>query len=703
MTIHENTHNEQAEENIIDEQKEVVHENTAIEDINIDRDNSQEETEENENPSVPLSFTYVIAITADAGKEKEQLLKAQAQQKSEQIPPLKTQPKKKFSLASFKQSIAQKSTTSNKVKKAKKPKVEIPPNSAASHSFAAKSMAYSALFAATLLFSLTFFFYSFTDVSVKEQFITTLDSVLQGGSLLAPLLSSGQYSETFPFIFWFVAAIEKVPFINTLNIFALADALSVFLFVSALFFMAISMRQSARVALGASCIGLIFYAGYGFIASNQLIFENTLFASFMIFSLACFFRAWIKNSSSIRLMLAFVFLALAFLTHGIFALVLPCAISIVFLIFHGHFRRINDKDGIIGLLLFFILVGAWVGMLYFSNQSAYLLQLFDLTALQNAITQEWQIHTKFHYLLILFILMLPFFPVPLLVSWIKNAKTSVKALRYSRYSALKELELDRLVRIENKEKNTKLDKEKYTQYIRSTAVLFLYVANIVTFGLLLILPVEAITYLPTLFALLAVLLSRSIMSFSVRASIVYGFYLAIILLIVGCVLLPIFALPYIEKLIPLSFIPEDLHTFLYNTPVLSFMSAVILMSSLYFFLIKKYYPQKILYTFTISLLFIVALTQFILHPNISIFSEESPTPDSHSESIVETTAEPTPTPPETLPENSSETPATIPNTSEIQNSPETPASEPEAVDNPEETSNNNETHNPIRQTFFFML
>ncbi len=561
-----------------------------------------------------------------------------------------------------------------KVKKEKKVKIvkEIKPNTEESFSLLSYSLAFFLVVLVSLFFSLPSFVGYYNGTSFlylnEMQFLKALAFMAEGSefsenmrhvlvfsdlsflaripfvSYFAPMLEAGQYLLMYPFAFIFVALIEQLPSLPMTSLLLVAGALAQLLFALSIFFLASSMRYSSRVALGAVCIALVSLYMYSLYSYENLLFIDLLFAAFINFSYLFFHRAWVRKSytfSTLLLILAFFFVALAFFTKGFTALLLPFAVTVVFLLLHGHFRRINDRDGIVGFVLFLVTIGIWIAVLYQSGQTKYLIELFGLTGFSFAnfefsqiMNHDWQTLFRLDkaavYLSTFCMVFLFFLPIPIFSEWrvyFKNFYKKFKQARYSNFLLLEAQKEGNAPDVEQDE-NSPSYKEKYNDYMQASGALFLYTSLFVGLLIFIFTGTKDISSMLILMPAMSIVLSRSLMKFKPRPSKAYGIYLIVLLLSLSFCLLPAMGLDYIKEYLPqvVEALPEFILTWYAIVPSLSYMGLGIVGLCICLVVMTKYYPQRNLYVFSLASCLIAMLAYFTVIPTISVYMADNELP-----------------------------------------------------------------------------
>ncbi len=562
-------------------------------------------------------------------------------------------------------------------KKIGKPKIikEILPNTAESYSFSSYFFSFFIAIALSVFFSLPYFVSLFEETSFlylfEMQFMEALNymnpdgeyasemkvqfafsklyllSFIPGLSYLVPILDKGQYLLMYPLPFSFMALVDYLPYTSYSMLLPVGTAISQILFVCTIFLCGITMRLSSRASLGAVCISLISLYLYALFTYKSLLFIDLLFASFCNLSLLFFYKAWIKRSSFFFLLFAFFFMALAFLTKGSLAILLPLCVSITFLILHGNFRRINDKDGIAGLFLFLFILLIWFAVIYGSGKTKYFIELFALGDFSSVkfefseifakIKNIFSLHSIHLYLSIFCIIFLFFLPIPIFSEWKGYFKNLIIKFKLGRASNLSFIENNAIEKT-NDPQIIQDSKERFAEYVQASAMMFYYCVLIVGLCLFIIKDSSDFTPIIILMPSVSLLLSKSFMKFKPKTVKAYTIYWAVLLLLAGFLLLPSMAMAYIRQYFPtiVESVPELIIALYTIAPTLSFVGIGFIIFALVLFFMQKNYPQRVLHVFTTLSCAMAFLAYFTVIPSVSVYmaDNELPMPKQNDSEII---------------------------------------------------------------------
>lgn len=238
-------------------------------------------------------------------------------------------------------------------------------------------------------------------------------------------LNGMPYAETLPLFFWGVMLIDTIPHIDMPQAFFLSTAFFTVLFLTSTWVLARGLGYSKQIAFAS---GLIILSTFSLVGLNNYICMDLLFASFINISILCFYRAWRKKSSPFWLTIAFIFMAFAVMTQGLFAFTMPLAASLLFLIWIGKAGRLNKREGLIGFILLLCIILSWISYLVLHEQNDYINTLIH-EQISSPLVGMSNNQPPWFYLLALPILFAPWISIILFANWFKAPKNFIASIK----------------------------------------------------------------------------------------------------------------------------------------------------------------------------------------------------------------------------------------------------------------------------------
>lgn len=253
-----------------------------------------------------------------------------------------------------------------------------------------------------------------------------LHSVAQSSWLAPTALENGAWSlPQWPAFYWWIGLIAFIPGLESWLL-PLAEALAALLAVLGVW----GLAHAAGFGLRAAFAGAVVLLCTPIFAPLPHFMGPAPFAAgCLLLALICFCHGWLAKFSFFSLPLAFIFTALAGLAGGLLHFALPLLASLVFLIWHGNFKRAHSLDAILGFVLMLAIIGGWLGWLSLAKDTGdYLPRLFGASMDFN-----WPPHELWWLAILLGILgSLPWLLSVLGVSWLQVIRQSGTALKQSR-------------------------------------------------------------------------------------------------------------------------------------------------------------------------------------------------------------------------------------------------------------------------------
>lgn len=197
----------------------------------------------------------------------------------------------------------------------------------------------------------------------------------------------------------------------------LMSSLSELFFLLTTWGLALTAGYQKRGAFAAVCVLMVVLS----LAGLPPEAGTTLFSgSLILLSLTFLYKGWISSFAPLSLGIGFAFAAVATCSAGLAGLVLPLAISLIFLIWRGTFRRAGAMDGAIGFGIMLVLLCArWAWLALFQEQGGKeeLLQMVNTAflepinaAVQSKLLDWWRIFPTLVVITLPFPLLIFFLP-----------------------------------------------------------------------------------------------------------------------------------------------------------------------------------------------------------------------------------------------------------------------------------------------------
>jgi 4-amino-4-deoxy-L-arabinose transferase-like glycosyltransferase len=259
--------------------------------------------------------------------------------------------------------------------------------------------------------------------------------MIKSGDWIVPRFNGEIYLHKPPLLFWLIALPSKIygsvtPFLARLPsaFFAWVGGLIVYLWGR-------KMWGGERYGLVSSgmLISSYLYFWQGRIARTDMVFSVLILLSLYFFYLSYFERKlqnpspppFQKGRSQIVFYLSFVFMGMAGLTKGAVGVVFPFLIISLFLLWEHKWKRLFQKEFILGYLIIFLIWSAWI--IPFIQQVGWgtALQTWTETKI---LTRHEPIYLYFYRIWIDFAPWSIFFPLLFTYLWKKNKSKDEKFL-----------------------------------------------------------------------------------------------------------------------------------------------------------------------------------------------------------------------------------------------------------------------------------
>lgn len=242
---------------------------------------------------------------------------------------------------------------------------------------------------------------------------------LRQGDWLVLALNGAPYADKPPLYFWAMYGLTLIPGVSVAMAVFLAVAVSHALFVLSVWGLARGTGHDKRVALAAGLLTLccVYVSGAACYPRMDL-----LFSALIVFAMTCLYRGWIRPNAPCWLGAGFLLLGLATLVKGPLGIGFALAASIVFLLWRGTPGRLNGRDGLPGFALMLVLILAWLGVLAFKGETAYLYEMIGVQLLGRMTGGAPHSYPWWYYLAALPLMWLPWVFLVLFVDWISAVR-----------------------------------------------------------------------------------------------------------------------------------------------------------------------------------------------------------------------------------------------------------------------------------------
>ncbi|MFI3270847.1 MAG: phosphatase PAP2 family protein [Pseudomonadota bacterium] len=315
--------------------------------------------------------------------------------------------------------------------------------------------------------------------------------------------------------FWFLAALDSLPFVDMPMLFMLGTGLSALFMMWATYALARVTGSDRKVAFGA---GLVLLTSFYFLGVSHYGRMDLLFAAVITASQICMYQGWRQDKATLWRIMAFVLAAVATLIKGPIGLALPILSAVVFIIWQGKWRRLNTRDGAFAFGLMLCILLSWVTLIWYFNGNDYLRSIFNNQIVQRAVDTWHHKQAWWHYLATLpaawmpwtlLIFVLPWF------AWLRNPLSPILASRHG----------------------------------ENLGAAYLWICCITGVAFLSALSGKIVIYLLPLFPMLAILTARGIMRLSNLGSNVLYALFAILFILLGWAFTAMAVFPYAKPFI----------------------------------------------------------------------------------------------------------------------------------------------------------
>ncbi len=477
---------------------------------------------------------------------------------------------------------------------------------------------------------------------IEVEYNSALAYMQESAQYFVPALAEGLYAKVFiaPLLFLHVLDLY-LP--ENVNIYFISLAVSFVLFTLSLFSLALVFKVRREEFCVAFCV---LFSTVLYLLFTQVVQFDFLFAALINFSLAFFFKAWLKPSAFFSLCFAFFFMTLAVFTNGALAFMLPLGVGLVFLLLRLDIIRLFKNDALIPFTLFLILLGSYYMLLYYEEEGAYVKKLYDMSFLNYPLSSWFNLKKEYLFFLLL---LFPFLYLPLFANYkesflqnlVKKKKSYLliraKTMRALHASSLTSQELEELalkatgqtIEIDD-EKNeetkgkcekSKVEKKLYKDCVQASSSLFMLCFFFVFILLYLALPNLYFGHFLIFLPCFALFMAKVFVRASQNMQRYYFIFLALCFLCISLLFITVFMLPQLQNLYPetLAFLSPDFLELLLQVPHLSWLAIYFIALALLLFAFSRMNAQKLLFLLTFLLIMLLYFVHYLLLPRVGVY------------------------------------------------------------------------------------
>lgn len=252
--------------------------------------------------------------------------------------------------------------------------------------------------------------------SDEIRYADVFQGLIKDGKWLVLELNGEFYPDKPPVFFWLLWGLQKLTGWQGEPLFFLGAAVSGMFFLTACNWLARQVGQGKAHRLAT---GLVLLTCFYFIGLTHYLRMDLLFAALIVSAEVCLYRAWQKPLANWWTAGGFVLMALAVLTKGPLGLALPLVGSLLYLAWIGRLRRLLRIDVWRGLVLFALLMVAWVVGAYLVEGKEYLENIFQQQIYKRAVNTWHHEQPFWHYLVTFPAAFLPWTLLVLVLPWKK--------------------------------------------------------------------------------------------------------------------------------------------------------------------------------------------------------------------------------------------------------------------------------------------
>jgi 4-amino-4-deoxy-L-arabinose transferase-like glycosyltransferase len=250
--------------------------------------------------------------------------------------------------------------------------------------------------------------------SDEIRYANAFQNLVGAGKWIVLSLNGQAYPDKPPLYFWVLDLLRLAhPAIDP-ALFMLGAALSGLVFLLAVQFLARTVGADRDETLAAS---LILLTNFYFIGLTHYSRMDLLFAALIALSLACLYRAWQAEESIPWSVAGFALSGLATLTKGPLGIVFPLLTSVLFLAWQRRLRRLRSRDVLIGAAALAAIVLAWLAAALLVEGTGFIENIFHKQIYQRAVETWHHPQPVYHYLLTLPLAWLPWTLLPAVANW----------------------------------------------------------------------------------------------------------------------------------------------------------------------------------------------------------------------------------------------------------------------------------------------
>jgi len=238
-------------------------------------------------------------------------------------------------------------------------------------------------------------------VEDEARYGEVIRETMQNGHWLVPHLNAVPYPDKPPLYFWMGAVSSMITGGMSPALLRFTTLIAVFFTLMSFYFLA-----SLIVDKKTSCLAvLVLMSSFVFILCGNIVRMDMLLCCFVVISIFFFYRDYRREGSFV---LFYVFAIFALIVKGPLGFLFPFLFGITYLYKKGE--KISVMHIGLGIFMLFILLIVWVGLVYFTGNSAYLNNILFKQLIGRAVKSWSHQRSFFFYALIFPLIFFPWFP-----------------------------------------------------------------------------------------------------------------------------------------------------------------------------------------------------------------------------------------------------------------------------------------------------
>ncbi|WP_031482096.1 ArnT family glycosyltransferase [Maridesulfovibrio frigidus] len=218
------------------------------------------------------------------------------------------------------------------------------------------------------------------------------------GHWLVMYLNGVAYPDKPPVYFWFLSLIDTVTPADGISVFFLGSALSAGIFLASTVALAKTLGCGRKTTLAT---GLVLITNIFFIGIAHYSRMDLLFASFIIWTNICLFKAFHSNNAPRWILSAFALMGIATLTKGPLGIVFPLLTAVCYLFWKQKLSMLRSKAVLKGAGILAAILLAWVVGAIIVDGTEFIHNIFYKQIYQRAVS-SFHHEEPFQYYLVAF-------------------------------------------------------------------------------------------------------------------------------------------------------------------------------------------------------------------------------------------------------------------------------------------------------------